>query len=54
MLASMENDLEKFNILWSAKSNHTFTQEELDREFEKNPNFYSSYSLQEKLSKKYN
>lgn len=49
----MKNDLEKLNLFWSEKANHTFTQEELDTELKEHPNFWQSYYLQEQLAKKY-
>jgi len=42
--------LDKFNFLWAEKAEHTFTQEELDKE---HPNLFKSYYLMEQLAKKY-
>ena len=45
--------LEKFNFLWAEKAEHTFTQEELDKELNEKPNLFKSYYLMEQLAKKY-
>lgn len=50
---NFKNDLEKFNLLWSKKANHIFTQEEYDRELKENPNLKHEYYSQEKIAKKY-
>jgi hypothetical protein len=46
----MENNLEKFNFLWKCN----LTQEEYDKELVENPSLWTNYSIQQKVSKKYN
>jgi len=45
--------LDKFNFIWAEKAEHTFTQEELDKELKENQNLFKSYYLMEQLAKKY-
>lgn len=49
----MKNSLEKFNLFWSEKANHTFTEEEYQEELKQDPDLWQSYSRMEQIAKKY-